>query len=120
MKLEDIVAVTEGELLVPSPLDLDLQYGFASDLMSDVLHYAQPQTLLLTGLTNLQSVRTAEMADLPAILFARAKCPPLDTLELARQVGIAVVSSPYTLYEVCGLLFRAGLAGQGKLGCRKA
>ncbi len=114
MKLEEIVAAVDGKLLVDPPLELEVQYGFASDLMGDVLNLVRPQTLLITGLADAQSVRTAEMADLPAILFARGNLPSAETLDLARQKGIAVVASPYTMFDICGLLFQAGLFGLGK------
>ncbi len=117
MRLEEIIAAVDGEIVVNPPSELDLMYGFASDLMSDVLHLIKPHTLLITGLTNIQSIRTAEMADLPAILFVRGKCPPPETLELAKQVGVAILLSPYTMFETSGKLFQAGLRGQGKVDC---
>ncbi len=120
MKLDEIVVAVEAEILVPPPGELDLVCGLASDLMSDVLHLAKPQSLLITGLTNAQAVRTAEMADLPAILFVRGKCPPPETLELAQRSGIAIALCPYTLYEACGRVFRAGLPGRGKVECLSA
>jgi hypothetical protein len=117
MRLKEIIVAVDGEIVVNPPSELDLVQGFASDLMSDVLHLAKPHSLLITGLTNIQSIRTAEMADLPAILFVRGKCPPPEVLELAKHVGIAILLSPYTMFETCGQLFRAGLLGQGKVDC---
>ena len=46
-----------------------------SDLMSDVLAFTKEKTLLLTGLTNAQVIRTAEMIDLSGIIFVRGKRP---------------------------------------------
>jgi len=115
MKLEEIVAVVDGQILVAPPSELNLTYGCASDLMSDVLNLIHPKSLLITGLVNVQSVRTAEMADLPAILFVRAKSPPPETLQLAKELGIAVMVSPYRMFDCCGRLFQAGLRGLGKV-----
>lgn len=115
MTLDEIVSIVDGEILVGLPFDPEIRYGFASDLMSDVLTLAEPQVLLITGLTNPQTVRTAEMADMPVILFVRGKRPQLETIELARQIGIALLLSPYTMFDACGLLYRAGLQGLGKV-----
>lgn len=115
MTLDDIAAAVDGEILVGLPFDPELKYGFASDLMSDVLTLAEPQILLITGLTNPQAVRTAEMADIPVILFVRGKRPQPETMELARQIGIALLLSPYTMFDACGLLYKAGLQGLGKV-----
>lgn len=115
MKLEEIVKVVDGEILIPPAREVEFLQAFAADLMSDVLVLAEPQMLMITGLINAQAIRTAEMADIPAIVFVRGKHPPEEMLELAREIGIGVLLSPYTMYETSGLLYVAGLAGLGKV-----
>jgi hypothetical protein len=66
-------------------------------------------------LTNPQAIRTADMAEAPAIVFVRGKHPPVETLNLAEELGIAVILSPYTMFETSGFLYEAGLKGLGKL-----
>ena len=111
MKLKDIVQIVEGKVLTEG-IDLDMQISCAAgaDLMSDVLAFAKPDALLLTGLVNPQVVRTAEMADIAAIVFVRGKMPDPDTVALAKEKGIPLVASPYTMFEMCGRLFEAGMA----------
>jgi predicted transcriptional regulator len=110
VKLKDIVQVVEGEVLTQQ-VDLELEIASAAgcDLMSDVLAYVRPYSLLLTGLTNAQVVRTAEMADLAAIVFVRGKRPGQDTLDLAEDKGIPLICSRHSMYEMCGRLWQAGL-----------
>lgn len=115
MNLKQIIEIVDGELLVDAPVDIDVLNVCASDLMSDVLHLVKPNTLLVTGLTNPQAVRTADMAEAPIILFVRGKYPAPETLALAKELGIAVVLSGYTMFEASGLLYEAGLRGMGKL-----
>ena len=81
-----------------------------ADLMSDVLAYCKPRALLLTGLTHPQVVRTAEMADIAAIVFVRGKKPPQETISLAEEKNIPLVTSPYTMFELCGRLYMNNLA----------
>ena len=81
------------------------------DLMSDVLAFTKPGSILLTGLTNSQVIRTAEMLDLAGVVFVRDKQPDNDTVRLAKDCGIPLLCSPYPLYESCGLLFAKGLKG---------
>ena len=80
-----------------------------ADLMSDVLASIQPNALLLTGLCNPQVVRTAQMADVTAIIFVRGKQPAIETIQLAIDEGIPLVSSPFGMFELCGRLYTAGL-----------
>jgi len=49
------------------------------------------------------------MSDLSAIVFVRGKTPGLDTVELADELGIPLIASPYGMYELCGRLYQAGL-----------
>jgi hypothetical protein len=82
--------------------------------MSDVLRFGRHNDILLvTGLTNPQTIRTAEMVDVRAVLFVRAKLPPEETTALAQEAGIALLATRYTMYEASGLLYSAGLAGLG-------
>lgn len=77
--------------------------------MSDVLAYSLSNAVLLTGLCNPQVVRTAQMADVAAVVFVRGKHPSGDTIQLADQEGIPLISSPYGTFEIAGRLYHAGL-----------
>ncbi len=115
MTLDEIMEATEAQMLLEPPFDINLLSACASDLMSDVLLFTKPNMLLITGLTNPQAIRTCDMAEAPAVVFVRGKYPPRETLELADEMGIAVLLSPYTMFETAGLLYKAGLKGIGKL-----
>jgi predicted transcriptional regulator len=111
MKINEILEISEGKLLTKgSNLDEEAKGAFAADLMSDVLASIQPDAVLLTGLCNPQVVRTALIADVKAVIFVRGKDPVVETIELADQENIPLISSPFGLYELSGRLFQAGLA----------
>lgn len=105
------------ELLSAKPLtedcdeSLEVSCACASDMMSDVLAYGQGQSLLLTGLLNQQVIRTAEMLDMRCIIFVRGKTPAEEVLTLAREKGIAVISTQHGMFTASGLLYGAGLRG---------
>lgn len=110
MKFADIVPLLQLEpLVVIDDLDYEIKTACGCDLMSDVLAFSQEKTLLLTGLTNPQVIRTAEMTDIRFIIFVRGKRPQEETMELAREKGINLYMSPKPMYECCGLLYQAGL-----------
>lgn len=81
------------------------------DLMSDVLAFTRSGSVLLTGLTNPQVIRTAEMLDLKGIVFVRDKRPDEHTVRMAQSLGLVLILSPHPLYESCGKLYKAGLEG---------
>ena len=117
MYLRDVLTITEAHIFSSdaggesgkSVLDRQVRVGFGSDLMSDVLCYDLAKGLLITGLTNLQVIRTAEMADVAAILIVRGKRPLAETIELAQKVDIPILGTQMTMFEVCGRLYGAGL-----------
>lgn len=87
---------------------------FAADLMSEVLAFGGHGALLVTGLTNVQSVHTADVLDIRAILYVNGKSPDEAVRGLARQRRLPLLSTPLTMYEVCGRLHRAGLPASAK------
>lgn len=110
MNVEDLIKAVDGELLNKgADLSREIKGGCGADLMSDVLASIQPEAVLLTGLCNPQVVRTAQMADVAAIVLVRGKCPPPETVNLAINEGVPLISSPFGMFELCGRLHRAGL-----------
>lgn len=112
MILEDVRRILEAEVIVGDDLlSKDVVMGCGSDLMSDVLSFVKSEAILLTGLTNPQVVRTAEMADLVAICFVRGKKPPQETTRLAKTKNIPLLTTHLPMFESCGRLWQKGLVG---------
>jgi hypothetical protein len=110
MNLKEIIELVDGTPLNPEvDLNVKIRGGIGADLMSDVLAASQPKAILLTGLTNPQVVRTAQIAEFRAIIFVRGKQPQLETLAIASQENLPLISSPFGMFELCGRLRQAGL-----------
>ena len=112
MTLREIAELLDATVLVgENHLDIEVQTAFAADLMSDVLAFAKPGSIMITGLTNPQIVRIASIVDNSAILLVRGKIPPKDTLHLAEELDIPVLSTRYILFETSGRLYANGIVG---------
>jgi predicted transcriptional regulator len=112
MTIARVVQLLEAQVLCGRNLDaVEVESACGSDLMSDVLCYGKSQGLLITGLTNPQAVRTAEMAELAAVCFVWGKQPPKETVELALKSQIPLIVTRDSLYAACGKLHAAGLRG---------
>ena len=110
MKLLDILEVLNGQVVCGKErLNEDVETGFASDLMSDVLTLQTNNLVLLTGLANLQTIRTAEMADIHYIVFVRKKKASPEILELAKENNQVIIECNYSMFKSAGLLYKAGL-----------
>jgi predicted transcriptional regulator len=90
-------------------LGRSVSYGCASDLMSDVLAFSQSGALLLTGLVNVQTIQTAHIAEINAIVLVRGKKPDSVVLAAALDKAIPLLGTPYSMYEACGILYKAGI-----------
>lgn len=113
MKINEIAEILKAEILTDFHEDnIDIQCCFASDLMSDVLRFANNESMMLiTGLNNQQVIRTAEMMDLTTVIFVRGKKPCNEILNLANESKITVLATNYTMFKTCGLLVINGMKG---------
>jgi predicted transcriptional regulator len=111
MTLKEIKDLVQGEIICGEDyLDQQIECGFASDLMSDVLTLKDVNNLLLlTGLSNLQSIRTCEMSDISFLLIVRGKEVTEEMKELAEDNDMVVIRTEYSMYKTSGILYNAGL-----------
>lgn len=107
MTIQEIANAIEGIVLLPT--DAEVHYGVASDLMSDVLTLDGDDIVLLTGLATVQAIRTAEMADIPVVVFLRGKQIGNDILKMAADSNIGVVACHHSLFNASGRLYAAGI-----------
>lgn len=112
MKLKEIAKKLEAKAVFEDFQDLEIKTACGADLMSDVLAFSHSKTLLLTGLTNPQVIRTAEMTDIEVICFVRGKKPTVNTIDLAREKNIALFYTKKPMFESCGLLYEMGLKSE--------
>ena len=112
MKISKIIELLEAKILWgEEKIDNEVHSACGSDMMSDVLAFVKEQAVLLTGLTNLQVVRTAEMMDMKCIVFVRGKKPADEIIELAKEAGIVLLCTDERMYVACGRLYENGLKG---------
>ena len=112
MKLSDVKEILNAEVIVGEEhLDLEVKTAFGADLMSDVLAFAKTGSLLLTGLTNSQVIRTANILDIAAIILVRGKKPSTETINLAKELKIPLLTTKYILFETAGRLYAKGIVG---------
>jgi len=90
-------SVIEGE----DGLDVVIDHVYASDLMSDVLAFGRPNSILLTGLATQQAVISAHMAEFVGVVFVRGKRPKDGSKEFAKENGLVLLSTKMDMYDAC-------------------
>jgi len=110
VKISEIVELTGAHVATGAfTQDKDLVKAFSSDLMSDVLTLDEENILLITGLANVQLVRTAEMADIHVVLLARNKPATPEMIQLAKETDIILIETPLSIFKASGVLYSNGL-----------
>ncbi len=112
MKLSEIIETLNASLIVGEDhADKEYSRCGAGDLMSDILAGLSDDSVLLTGLTTVQAVRTAVVSGIGLIVFVRGERPPPEVVRVAKEEGIPILSSPYSMFVSCGRLHAKGMAG---------
>jgi len=110
MTIAEIATLIEGKVVCgQNRLNHEVEYGCASDLMSDVLTLHTKNTLLVTGLCNVQTIRTAEFSDMHCVIIARNKKVSQEMIDLADENGLVIIECRYSVFRTSGILFRAGI-----------
>ena len=112
MRLEMLRDLLRCEVLTGADaLDTEIDMAVASDAMSVVLSSPHPRALMITGLTNIHSVRTAQISHLPAIMYVRGSRPTEATVKLARDNKTVLLSTELGMFDSCGILYSRGIKG---------
>ena len=112
MTLREVKEILDAEVVVGHDrMDVEITEAGCADLMSDVLVYCKTGCLLLTGLNNPQIVRTADVLDIAAIVIVRGKVPSPETVQLAKELQIPILTTKYILFESVGRLYTRGIVG---------
>lgn len=93
--------------------DIEVSAACGADLMSDVMAFVKEKVVLLTGLVNPQAIRTADLMDIRVVVFVRGKSPTADIVDMARENGMVLLSTKYSMFLACGRLYESGLRGGG-------
>lgn len=110
MKVTNIITLLEGRVVTGEErLETPISYGFSADLLSDVLTLEVEGILFITGLCTLQTIRTAEMAEIDCIVIARGKKVSPAMKDLAQRTGVILIEVDFSVFKVSGILYAAGL-----------
>lgn len=112
MKATEIQKILEAKVYNEVDEELEVDYGYSCDLMSDVLAFAQCNDVLLTGTVNPQVIRTCQMVDIRVIVFVRGKEPTEELIDQANRADILLMGTKHSMYIASSLLYQAGLPGE--------
>lgn len=114
MTIQEVQHAIEAEVVPGTERsDVTILSACGADLMSDVMAFVKDQVLLMTGLINIQVIRTANLMDIQAICFVRGKKPSRDMIDMAKENDIVLMCTRLPLFLACGKLYEAGVRQGG-------
>ena len=112
LKLSELVEKLQLEIRTgANRLDVAVNRGYASDLMSDVMANAAEGDLWVTLQTHQNIVAVAVMKALAGIILVCGREPEEETVRKAEAEGVPILISGMPAFELVGRLFELGLSG---------
>ena len=112
MKLRQIVEKFRLKVVCNADnLDVEVNNGYVSDLLSDVLANSEENDLWITLQIHPNIVAIASMKGLSGIVIINGREPEEETVRKAQEKGVAIMVSQMTAFELSGRLYALGLSG---------
>ena len=105
MRVTDILNKIEGKILTNDQSDVFFEGIYAGDLLSNVMSHARENNLLLTIMSNMNTIAVACLLDLPIILFAEGVIPTDEMIDKANEEKIMLISSKYSVVDIIRKLY---------------
>ena len=106
MRVSELTALIGGKELTSGVPDREVRFAYTCDLLSWVMAKGKADCVWITVQTHLNVVAVASLHDMACIVSPEGIEMEAESVKKAAAEGIAVVRSPKTAYEICGLLYR--------------
>lgn len=113
MKLKEVIAKLNLKVKTTNNklLDTEVNKGYASDLLSDVLANGQEGDLWITLQTHQNIVAVASVKGLAGIIIINNREPEKETIKKADGENIPIMVSDLPAFEFIGQLYALGISG---------
>ena len=87
-------------------LDREIKGGYVSDLLSDVMGFAQEGHVWVTLQTHKNVIAIASLKELACVVLVKGNQPDEDMLEQAKEEEIPVLGTTEQTFEVAGQIYK--------------
>ncbi|MBQ5532180.1 MAG: serine kinase [Bacteroidales bacterium] len=106
MKVKELVEKLDLQIFCGEEnLDNEIKGGYASDLLSDVMGFANEGHVWVTLQTHKNVIAIASLKELAAIVLVKGNKPEPDMLEQAKEEGIPVLGTAEQTFETVGRIY---------------
>ena len=116
MRVSELQALIGAENLTPEITeDKEITCGYTCDLLSWVMAHGDEGMAWVTVQTHLNVIAVAVLSDMACVVLPEGIRMEAESLQKARDEGMAVLTSPLTAYEICGKLAAEGVPGKCRM-----
>lgn len=112
MKISEIVKELNLEVKTKTSQDKEVEGGYTSDLLSDVIANAKEGNIWITLQIHQNVVAVATLKNLAGIILVNNRCPDEETIKKAEEENIPILISKLPTFEVVGRLYKMGISGK--------
>lgn len=105
VNIEEIIKSLDGEIFVRGEKK-EIQKAFAGDRMSDLIHFADGKTLIITHLNQISLAQLFQIFDVPAICLVSNSEPMQELVRSAEGKKAYLFISPFEMFETCGVIYK--------------
>lgn len=87
-------------------LNTEIKGGYVSDLLSDVMGFAQEGNVWVTLQTHKNVIAIASLKELACVVLVKGNQPDEDMLEQAKEEEIPVLGTTEQTFEVAGKIYQ--------------
>ena len=112
MKLNQIIEKLGLTMQTPSAnVDVEVNGGYVSDLLSDVMAHAKRGDIWITLQIHQNTIAVATLKELAGIILINGKQPAPETVKKAEEEGVPILTSESTAFELICELCKLGISG---------
>ena len=97
MTVSEIAEKVDGKVAVDKP-GTNVNYAYASDLLSDVMGHCGDESVLVTIQNHLNTIAVCTLAGIEVIVICHNRPVPDDMAEAAAREGVAIITTPLSQY----------------------
>ncbi len=97
MTVSEIAEKVDGKVAVDKP-GTNVNYAYASDLLSDVMGHCGDESVLVTIQNHLNTIAVCTLAGIEVIVICHNRPVPDDMAEAAAREEVAIITTPLSQY----------------------
>jgi len=97
MTFQEVVAAVQGTVVVDNP-NAEINFAYASDLLSDVMGHCGDESVLITIQNHLNAIAVCTLAGIEAVVICSNRPVPDDMKAAAAREGIGILTTPLTQF----------------------